>query len=285
MRHESIPGRRGALWGASAAVLCLGGVLAACGSGGAGGGYVAVGPGGGPPGSSGAAVAPSDDVSLVPLDGSGKRDSGAGGAKSGDGRAGSVTDGSTAAGSGPGSAAGDGTGGPGGAKKAGGGKAGAGDGGSGGTGAGAGGTGSDASSGSDSGRTGGSSGGGPGTGAGDGAGQPSAPVTPAPPSPRPAALGVTDTRRAATDHRWCEKVTVSFRNTGGTAVRSGTVTFGTHIIGSLGIDWATITSTEALPAPIAAGAGKDGTWTVCVDAWRVPLGMHIETRDVSVQWK
>jgi hypothetical protein len=22
-----------------------------------------------------------------------------------------------------------------------------------------------------------------------------------------------------------------------------------------------------------------------VDAWRVPLGMHIETRDVSVDWK
>ncbi|MFD9589933.1 hypothetical protein ACFWBM_35185 [Streptomyces sp. NPDC059980] len=272
MRHESIPGRRGALWGASAAVLCLGGVLAACGSGGAGGGYVAVGPGGGPPGGSGAAVAPSDDVSLVPLDGSGKRDSGAAGAKSGDGRAGSGADGSTASGSGPGDT-----------KKAGGAKAGAG---SGGTGAGAGGTGSDASSGSDSDGTGGSSGGGPGAGAGGGAGQPSAPVTPAPSaSARPAALGVTDTRRAATDHRWCEKVTVSFRNTGGTAVRSGTVTFGTHIIGSLGIDWATITSAEALPAPIAAGARKDGTWTVCVDAWRVPLGMHIETRDVSVQWK
>ncbi|MFG2453611.1 hypothetical protein ACGFSG_30045 [Streptomyces sp. NPDC048512] len=281
MRHESIPGRRGALWGASAAVLCLGGVLAACGSGGAGGGYVAVGPGGGPPGGSGAAVAPSGDVSLVPLDGSGKRDSGADGAKSGDGRAGSGTDGSTASGSGPGSAAGDGIGGPGSTRKAGGGKAG-----TGGSGSGEGGTGSDASSGSDSGRTGGSSGGGPGTGAGGGAGRPSAPVTPVPSaSARPAALGVTDTRRTATDHRWCEKVTVSFRNTGGTAVRSGTVTFGTHIIGSLGIDWATITSAEALPAPIAAGVRKDGTWTVCVDAWRVPLGMHIETRDVSVQWK
>jgi hypothetical protein len=63
------------------------------------------------------------------------------------------------------------------------------------------------------------------------------------------------------------------------------VTLGTHIIGALGIDWATIGSTEALPAPIAAGARKAGTWTVCVDAWRVPLGMHIETRDVSVRWK
>jgi hypothetical protein len=91
--------------------------------------------------------------------------------------------------------------------------------------------------------------------------------------------------REATDKRWCEKVTVSFRNTGGTAVRSGTVTLGTHIIGALGIDWATIDSTRDLPAPIAAGAGSTKTWTVCVDDWRVPLGMHIETQDVSVQWK
>ena len=67
-------------------------------------------------------------------------------------------------------------------------------------------------------------------------------------------------------------------------MRSGTVTLGTHIIDALGIDWATIKSTQALPAPIAAGASAKGTWTVCVDDWRVPLGMHIETRDVSAQW-
>jgi hypothetical protein len=80
-------------------------------------------------------------------------------------------------------------------------------------------------------------------------------------------------------------VTVAFHNSGGTAVRSGTVTFGTHIIGLLGLDWGTVDSTEDLPVPIAAGAREDHTWTVCVDAWRVPLGMHIETRDVSVRWK
>lgn len=90
--------------------------------------------------------------------------------------------------------------------------------------------------------------------------------------------------REAADQRWCEKVTLSFGNTGGSAVRSGTVTFGTHVIGALGIDWATIESAEALPAPIAAGATVKKTWTVCVDAWRVPLGMHIETRGVSVRW-
>ena len=80
-------------------------------------------------------------------------------------------------------------------------------------------------------------------------------------------------------------MTLSFRNSGGTAVRSGTVTFGTHIIGALGIDWATIGSAERLPVPIAAHGREDHTWTVCVDAWRVPLGMHIETRDASVEWK
>ncbi|MEJ8670085.1 hypothetical protein WKI71_21760 [Streptomyces sp. MS1.AVA.1] len=90
--------------------------------------------------------------------------------------------------------------------------------------------------------------------------------------------------REPADKRWCEKVTLDFRNSGGTAVRSGTVTFGTHIIGALGIDWATIESSEELPAPIKAGARKEKSWTVCVESWRVPLGMHVETQDVSVQW-
>ncbi|MFI6543523.1 hypothetical protein ACIBO9_09785 [Streptomyces prunicolor] len=101
----------------------------------------------------------------------------------------------------------------------------------------------------------------------------------------PAALTWGTPARKATAHRWCEDVTLAFRNSGGTAVRSGSVTFGTHIIGALGIDWATIESTERLPVPIAAHAHTDKTWTVCVDAWRVPLGMHIETRDVAVQWE
>ncbi|MFI7408148.1 hypothetical protein ACIBU0_05690 [Streptomyces sp. NPDC049627] len=107
---------------------------------------------------------------------------------------------------------------------------------------------------------------------------------PAPPD-APARLGVSDPARKPADQRWCEKVTLVFHNSGGTDVRSGTVTFGTHIIGALGIDWATIESTEQLPAPIGAGVRKEKTWTVCVEAWRVPLGMHIETRDVTVRWK
>jgi hypothetical protein len=79
-------------------------------------------------------------------------------------------------------------------------------------------------------------------------------------------------------------VTVEFRNSGGTAIRSGTVTLGTHIIDLLDIDWATIRSTESLPAPVAPHSRTSGTWTVCVDDWRVPLGMHVETRVVAVDW-
>ncbi|MFI2202101.1 hypothetical protein ACH47Z_15275 [Streptomyces sp. NPDC020192] len=101
----------------------------------------------------------------------------------------------------------------------------------------------------------------------------------------PAALSWGKPVTKDTDQRWCQHVTVEFHNSGGTAVRSGSVTFGTHIIGLLGIDWGTVSSTVDLPVPIAPDARTSPTWTVCVDAWRVPLGMHIETRDVSVQWK
>ncbi|GGJ43807.1 hypothetical protein [Streptomyces brasiliensis] len=52
-----------------------------------------------------------------------------------------------------------------------------------------------------------------------------------------------------------------------------------------GLDWSTIETAEDLPVPIDAGATKKHTWTVCVDSWRVPLGMHIETQDVKVTWK
>lgn len=233
--------------GASAAVVCLGSALVACGTGDSGGGYVAV-----QHPASGPAVAPTGDVELVPLDPP-EEDSAPEGVK---GAAGSGTSGATdtpGGGSGadvPGSAAVSGA-------PAGGRTTSPGD--------------------ADSGRTGGSSGSETATGA--------PPATPTEPgSAAPAALTVGTPGRESADHRWCERVTVSFRNTGGTAVRSGTVTFGTHIIGALGIDWATIESSVELPAPIAAGAERTKTWTVCVDAWRVPMGMHIETRDVSVDW-
>ncbi|SES39430.1 hypothetical protein SAMN04487983_104848 [Streptomyces sp. yr375] len=105
------------------------------------------------------------------------------------------------------------------------------------------------------------------------------------PSAGPADLVVSEPVRAGTDQRWCEDVTLTLHNSGGAAVRSGTIVFGTHVVDALGIDWATRASTAPLPTPIAAGTREVKTWTVCVDAWRVPLGMHIETRDVSVRWE
>ncbi|MFD3512579.1 hypothetical protein [Streptomyces sp. NPDC058657] len=105
------------------------------------------------------------------------------------------------------------------------------------------------------------------------------------PGPGPAELTVGSPVRAKADRRWCEKVTVGLRNSGGTAVRSGTLTFATHIIGALGVDWGTRTSSQPLPGPIGPGAARSATYTVCVDAWRVPLGMHVETRRVTAAWK
>ncbi|MEU5307716.1 hypothetical protein [Streptomyces sp. NPDC021562] len=295
-RGRKVPGRWGTVVGLSAAGLCLVPGLAACGSG--GGGYTAVGPAGGP---TGTAARPTGSVTLVPLDGpNGTADRSTGSAS---GPGGSPTPvGGAATGAGPSSAAGgqDGTdgsgdpaGGPGGVGDSADGPGGVGD-----PADGPGGVGDPA--------------GGPG-GVGDSADGPagSVPAPSASPSgaastrprpsgsastrprpsgpaasgtPAPAALTWSAPTREATDRRWCEKVTVTFRNSGGTAVRSGTITLGTHIIDLLGTDWATIGSTRPLPVPIAPRARTDRTWTVCVDAWRVPLGMHVETRVVGVDW-
>ncbi|MCX4788074.1 hypothetical protein OG369_18390 [Streptomyces sp. NBC_01221] len=279
-------GRRGTVIAASAAVLCLGGTLAACGGGTANDGYVAVGAAGtGPERPLAGTVAPSGKVTLVPLDRGGKaggdtKDSkGDKGGRSAEGRA--DDDGGPS----PDTSA-DAS--PGGATGAVGGKTGqtpgapgtAGTGGTGGAGE-AGSTGG-TSGGSGSGSTGGSG------GAGSGSTEPAPPSVPAPgstPPAGPAVLVAGAPERAATDERWCEKVTVEFRNTGGSPARSGTVTFATHVIGGLGIDWATVESSAPLPAPIDAGAARTKTYTVCVDAWRVPLGMHVETRDVTAVLK
>ncbi|MFJ1888579.1 hypothetical protein [Streptomyces sp. NPDC088170] len=264
-------GRRGTVIAASAAVLCLGGVLAACGGGTADEGYVALGAAGTDPGRAPTgAQAPSGKVTLVPLDRGGEEGDPGGGRSGGhepapgaSGRA----HGSGATGSGSG-----GTSRPSGRPDA---------------------DGTDGTDGTDGagGRHSGGSGGGTGSAGGPGGGStgptgPTAPSVPGSPAPGgPAELTVGAPVRAAADERWCEKVTVEFRNTGGSAARSGTVTFATHVIGALGVDWATIESTGPLPAPIDAGAARTKTYTVCVDAWRVPLGMHVETRDVTAVLK
>ncbi|MFJ5803039.1 hypothetical protein [Streptomyces decoyicus] len=269
---------------ASAAVLCLGALLTGCGSA-AGQGYVAVGAAGPADGQAPTrAVPPGDGVELTPLDGDGGRRGGSGsGSGDGDGNGGSAPAGRPGsgppAGSGGGEAA-DGSGAPG---------------------------------------SPGASGASPGpsappagahSGHGDGAtspGSPDAPnspshpggstpphgsPTPEPPSPTipagadaPAGLLIGKPALAGTDVRWCQKVTLDFLNSGDRPVTAGTVTFGTHIIGALGIDWATITSTHELPLPLAPGKKKTGTWRVCVDGWRVPLGMHLDTKDVTFGWK
>ncbi|MER7625167.1 hypothetical protein [Streptomyces sp. NPDC126503] len=118
--------------------------------------------------------------------------------------------------------------------------------------------------------------------------RPTTPPTPPPsptPAPAPAALTVSVPVLADTDRRWCERVTVTFRNTGGTPVVAGTVTFATHVIGALGLDWGTVTGSRPLPAPIAAGAARTETYTVCVESWRVPPGTRVDTREVGATWR
>lgn len=257
--------------GASAAVVCLGGALASCGGGPGSDGYVATGAAGGSPHAWGTAAAPTGEVRLVPLDGprggKGGGESREGGGDSREGGANSAGQGgsqeSTAA---RGEAERRGTETPGRlpsetpgstvtpADPA------------------------DPAAPADPGDP-----ADPGGPAAPG-GSSSAPSTPAT-TPSPAKLTVSAPVREPADKRWCEKVTLVLHNSGGAAVRSGTVTFGTHVIGALGVDWATVESSQELPAPIEAGARKEKSWTVCVESWRVPLGMHIETRDVSVRWK
>ncbi|MGY5123957.1 hypothetical protein [Streptomyces nigrescens] len=263
---------------ASGAVLCLGVLLTGCGSA-AGTGHAAVGAAGPADGRAPTqAVPPEDGVELTPLDGDGGR-----------GRHGS--DGSDSSGGGRE------TGRPGAGASAGSGKGAA----------------------ADGVRTPGASGARPGpsvppTGAHPGQGggttpapspgspnSPSPPGAPTPPHGSPAPEPPSPTLpagpdapdglliglpgRSGTDVRRCEQVTLDFLNTGDRPVTAGTVTFGTHIIGALGIDWATVTSTRKLPLPLAPGRKKTGSWRVCVDGWRVPSGMHIDTKDVTFTWK
>ncbi|MET9506994.1 hypothetical protein ABZX62_00730 [Streptomyces flavidovirens] len=292
-RHVLTHGRRGAATGTAAVVLCLGGVLAACGGGsGDDDGYAAVGAAGpGQERAPGRAVPPEGEVELVPLDGDSTPDAGRGGrggpgdgpppadggggdaggtgASDGGGGSGSTTEGPPAEGGGSRSGKTDPAkppGAPGGDED-----------------------GSGGGGGSEGGSGGGTSTkppvtGAPGNGPGTGSGGASPAPPPAPPA-GPAVLKLGDPLLAPGDKRWCEQVTVPFRNTGESAVRSGTVTFGTHIIGALGVDWDTRWSTQPLPGPIAAGAAVRKTYTVCVDAWRVPLGMRVETQEVTADWK
>ncbi|MFE6227521.1 hypothetical protein [Streptomyces sp. NPDC057854] len=272
-----------------AVALCLGGALTACGGGGDGEGFAAVGAGPSP----GGAVGPSGAVTLVPLD----SPTAPGLASSTSSPPPSAPPSSPGASpsppsAGPESRTGASTGpGPSGTR----------------TGAGADPGGTGRAGGSGGGTAPGAPPGGPSSGApSSGAttppprtpGPPPAPTTPAPtataPSPRPttpapppgpAVLTVSAPVTADADARWCERVTVTFRNTGGSPAASGTATFETHIVGALGIDWGTVTTSQPLPAPIAAGSARTRTYTVCVESWRVPIGMRVDTRAVTASWR
>ncbi|MFH8617875.1 hypothetical protein ACH4E8_22780 [Streptomyces sp. NPDC017979] len=260
----------------AAAALCLGGALTACGGSSDGDGYAAVGAGteGAPDG----AVPPKGEIELIPLEPGSP--SGASSKSTGPG-SGSATPPSPSAGTtstppsgGSGASASDASS----------------------TGVSSSGTSPSGTSpsGAAPGTSSGTSGppappGAPGTPPGAPGARPPSTAPTSPPGPRPpagpAALTVGDPVRKELDKRWCEEVTVEFRNSGGTAVTSGTATFETHVIGALGVDWATIKTSQPLPAPIAAGAKRTQAYAVCVDAWRVPLGMRIETQDVTAVWK
>lgn len=101
----------------------------------------------------------------------------------------------------------------------------------------------------------------------------------------PAKLSVGAHQRAPGDERRCERVTLPLHNSGGTAVTSGNVTFSTKIVGALGGNWGTVETRQSLRVPIDAGERTSQTYTVCVDGWRVPLGVSVETENVEVDWK
>lgn len=246
--------RGGGTLTASAALLCAGALLAAGGDGGGQTPYVAVGsagqPASGASGTEGRTVPPEDGVRMVPLP---EKSGGQSDGPAGESRAPAEQPPASAA---PPQSPSTGTGAGGGEQ------AGPADGG-----------------GSDSSAEAGESGNGePAEGSsppgGDAAAEPAGPPVLHVSKPKSA-------KREAGDERWCEKVTVVFRNTGGRSVESGTVTFGTHIIGALGVDWGTVRSERKLPAPIGPGERKKKTWKVCVDPWRVPLGMRTETQDLG----
>ncbi|MFE0421276.1 hypothetical protein [Streptomyces sp. NPDC058953] len=269
--------------------LCLGGALTACG-GSDDDGYAAVGPAG-PGGASQGAVPPKGGVTLLPLrpgaPSGGQPSAVSGSASPPSSAAAPATDPPTRPGPIPGADArgdtGDGGAGRTNGRTSGGGTA---------PGPGAPATTPEGPDGpQDPGGSGGSGGSG-GTGGSGGSGgsappggspPPAGTPTPKPP-PGPAVIAVGDPVLAKTDRRWCERVTVELRNTGGRPATAGTVVFETHIIGALGFDWATVTTRQALPAPIAPGTVRDASYTVCVDSWRVPLGMRIETQDVTADW-
>ncbi|MFF4534341.1 hypothetical protein ACFY1P_34345 [Streptomyces sp. NPDC001407] len=110
---------------------------------------------------------------------------------------------------------------------------------------------------------------------------PASPSASPSPSPGPA-LRVGPLHRAPdpAGRRWCDKVTLTFTNTGPRPITTGTVTFATHVFDATGAERATLPSSSALPT-IGVGRWVEGAWSVCADEGRVGVGMRVETRVVS----
>jgi hypothetical protein len=114
-----------------------------------------------------------------------------------------------------------------------------------------------------------------------GSGSPSgAPTGGAPQTP--ASLAVTALGTADTGERWCQRVTLGIANSGDRTATSGTVTFSTHVVGALGVDWWTYRTSQSLAAPVPGHVSVSESWTVCLDAWRVPAGTHLGTRSATL---
>ncbi|MFI9150740.1 hypothetical protein [Streptomyces sp. NPDC053367] len=79
-----------------------------------------------------------------------------------------------------------------------------------------------------------------------------------------------------------ESATAELHDAGGTAARSGAATLAPHIIGTPGADRSTARPAQDLPMATAPGTRTEPARKACVEAWRVPLGVCVETRDVSV---
>lgn len=81
----------------------------------------------------------------------------------------------------------------------------------------------------------------------------------------------------------CADVTVAYDNEGRTPIRSGRIVITMDVVDPLGIAWAPYRASAPLPVPIAAGARPAVTYDLCLAAWRVTPGTHLEAAGVALQ--
>ncbi|MFM9370531.1 DUF6114 domain-containing protein [Streptomyces sp. Da 82-17] len=140
---------------------------------------------------------------------------------------------------------------------------------------------------------------GPGSGSGSGAGSGAGSGTPTPPPGKPddgaeddgqdrpldGVLTLREPRREAADVPWCEKVTLTVRNTGERALSDAEVVLDTEVVGPFGRTWAKERSREDVPGTLDPGVHRTDTWRVCVPEHHAPgllLGRHLEHTATAV---